>query len=87
MCKELSEVMTSNTELHPSIGNYGFVASCNRQNYKNSGCYVKCQKGNWSKYFDFAKWNDSPDSNGFSWLKAGSSSLELLKMKELLQHL
>jgi len=45
MCKELSEVMTSNTELHPSIGNYGFAASCNRQNYKNSGCYVKCQKG------------------------------------------
>ena len=64
MCKELPEVMTTNPELHPSIGNYAFVASCNRQNYKNSGCYVKCQKGNWSKKFILSSLNQIP----ISWL-------------------
>ena len=45
MCVELSEAMNTNLALDKSLRNYGFVASCNKQNYKNSGCYVKCQKG------------------------------------------
>lgn len=45
VCNELSDAMITNPALDPSLINYGFVASCNRQNYKNSGCYVKCQKG------------------------------------------
>ena len=45
MCVELSEAMSTNLALDKSLRNYGFVASCNKQNYKNSGCYVKCQKG------------------------------------------
>ena len=82
MCKELSEVMTSNTELHPSIGNYGFVASCNRQNYKNSGCYVKCQKGNWSKFISGSPKLFSQDSHRFSWLEAENLKFKSWKLED-----
>jgi len=44
-CLELSEAINLNQNLDQSLRSYGFVASCNRHNYKNSGCFVKCQKG------------------------------------------
>ena len=45
MCMDLSQAMSTNLSLDNSLRNYGFVASCNKANYKNSGCYIKCQKG------------------------------------------
>ena len=45
MCLNLEDALTSNSEIDASVRNYAFVASCNKQNFKNSGCYLKCQKG------------------------------------------
>ena len=38
-CKPLEEVLR-NLEIE-SMRNFAFVSSCNKQNYKNSGCYLK----------------------------------------------
>jgi len=48
MCVNLEDALTTDAELDVSLRNYAFVASCNKQNFKNSGCYLKCQKGIWS---------------------------------------
>ena len=58
MCKDLPEVMTTNPGLHPSIGHYAFVASCNRQNLQKFWLLCKMLKGKMIKkihFFELAK--------------------------------
>ena len=43
-CAPLTEFLNDNDE-YASLSKYGLVTSCSRQHYKNSNCFIKCQKG------------------------------------------
>jgi hypothetical protein len=43
-CAPLTEFLNDNDE-YESLSKYGLVTSCSRQHYKNSNCFIKCQKG------------------------------------------
>ena len=41
-CRPLDEVLPESED--KSLADFAFVTSCNKQNYKNSGCYLKVSK-------------------------------------------